>query len=281
MRSAAQSYMTTRTAYITEDKHMIDSCAFVGSWPFRKLSRSTVPDLVQTNRRLGIDGAVVSCLDSVFYNDPSQGDSDLSGSLPEGYLFAMTHNPMLPFAVHDVSVNAYNACSLRLFPSIHGYSPDSPESIELCRAAAAAGLWITVVYKMDDVRMDYLMRQTVPSFEAITNLVRAVPEASFVLSGFGAENVLAHAEAFNTLANLYTDIVYSSKVIFPVDALVSGISPDKILFATHQCMLCPDIGVLTLDHSSISPETRGKIAEMNLKRLCANRILHSTVIAER
>ncbi len=246
---------------------MIDSCAFVGSWPFRKLGRNTLSDLVQTNQRLGIDSAVVSCLDSIFYNDPSQGDTCLSASLPKGYLFAMTHNPMLPFAVHDVSVNAFSAASLRLFPSIHGYSPDCRESVELCRAAAAAGLWITIVYKMDDVRMDYLMRQTIPSFEAILNLVRSVPEASFVLSGFGTENVLDNSESFNALPNLYTDIVYSSKVVFPVDALAKTISSDKILFATHQCMLCPDVGVLTLEHSSISLEARSKIAEINVKQL--------------
>ena len=246
---------------------MIDSCAFVGAWPFRRLGRNTVSDLSQSNRRLGIRGAVVSCLDSVFYNDPSQGDHALAGSLPDGCLFAMTHNPMLPFAAHDVSVNSDHADSLRLFPSIHGYSPDCAESVALCQAAASAGLWITVVYKMDDVRMDYLLRQRIPSFESVANLVRAVPEATFVLSGFGAENILENAAAFQALPNLYADIVYSSKVIFPVDALVRGVSPEKILFATHQCMLCPDIGVLTLDHSSVSPEIREKIADTNLIRL--------------
>lgn len=246
---------------------MIDSCAFTGSWPFRRLSGNTVSQLSAACGTMGIQTAVVSCLESIFYNDPNEGDGPVSESLPEPFLFAMTHNPMLPFAVHDIETRSKRAVSVRLFPGYHSYDPACPESVAFCSAAAEAGLPITIVYKMDDIRMDYLMRQSILSAESIFALAQKVPKGTFIISGFGAENILRYAEPLNRSANVYADTSYTSKVVFPIEAMLKQVSAEKLLFATHQPMLCPESAILTLQHARISDRQRSFILYENAKRI--------------
>ena len=56
---------------------MIDANAYVGNWPFRQLRYTTPAALLGKMDALGIEQAVVSSLENVFYKDLLAGNRNL------------------------------------------------------------------------------------------------------------------------------------------------------------------------------------------------------------
>ena len=55
----------------------IDINCLVGHWPYRKLYKNTFEEVQKIHKANGISSGYVSSLDSIFYNDPFEGDEDL------------------------------------------------------------------------------------------------------------------------------------------------------------------------------------------------------------
>ena len=223
---------------------LFDACCFTGKWPFRKLGRPEISQMLEDHGRNGVTGGIVSSLESVFYNDPNEGDEDVAWRLPAGYLFAATHNPMLPYAAKEISENAYNAAAVRLFPCYHMYKPDDPRVAECCRAAASAGLVVYVIARMDDMRFDYILHQQVTDIASIAVLARTVPEARFVVS-YGLE-LYNKIHLFADLPNVYIDGAYMPDLVFGYRDVAPGIPPGRLLFGTHHPLQLMESNVVTL-----------------------------------
>ena len=80
-----------------------DVNCLLGHWPFRKLYRNTYADLIRVHNENGIDCGLVSSLNSIFYNDPFEGDEELHKVIKgTGYRHILTVNPMLPAFTEDI-----------------------------------------------------------------------------------------------------------------------------------------------------------------------------------
>lgn len=248
---------------------MIDACAFVGHWPFRRLRRAGLSDLVSSNERNGIERAIISCLDSIFYNDPMEGDASLAKALPGRYALALSHNPLLPHAAREVLRNPLRAAMVRLYPGYHGYALDDPSVLPFCRAAAQAGLIICVVYKLEDLRLDYLVRQSPPSLESILTLAASVPEGRFVLSGYAVADAIEEGQALCGLPNLWLDSAYCGNLTFPYERLCAALPKEKLLFATHQPLLCPETNVLAIRRAALPDDVKRAVTQTNAQALLA------------
>ena len=246
---------------------MIDAACFTGRWPFRKLGKPDLADLLEDHVKNGIIAGVVSNLESIFYNDPMEGDEELAAKLPKGYKLAVTHNPLISYAVKEISRNPLNAVAVRLFPSYHGYNPRDEAVQEFCRAAASAGLIVYMVNKMDDVRGDYIHRQTVPSISDVTTLARAIPECRFILTGMRIDEVCREAKDIIQCENLYVDTAYANVPSFPYDAIVAALPARRILFATHYPMICLESNIVALENSTIDGYTKDAILYGNAEKL--------------
>jgi len=246
---------------------MIDAVCFTGRWPFRKLGKPGIAELLEDHAKNGITGGVVSNLESIFYNDPMEGDEELAAKLPKGYKLAVTHNPLISYAVKEISRNPLNAAAVRLFPSYHGYNPGDDVVREFCRAAASAGLIVYIVSRMDDVRIDYIHRQTVPSIGDVITLARAVPECKFVLTGMRICDVCQEAEDIIQCKNLYVDTAYANVPTFPYDAVIEALPIERVLFATHYPMICLESNIIALKNSTIYGKTKDAVLYGNAEKL--------------
>ena len=56
---------------------IIDINCLLGNWPFRKIRKNKFEDLKAVHKRNEIDYGYVSSLNSIFYNDPFEGDLEL------------------------------------------------------------------------------------------------------------------------------------------------------------------------------------------------------------
>ena len=221
--------------------------------------------MVADHEKNGISGGIVSNLESIFYNDPMEGDEELAEKLPENYLLALTHNPMLPHAANEISKNGLNAAAVRLFPCYHGYRVNGPQVVEFCRAAAGAGLLIYIIARMDDMRFDYLFRQHVTDFSDITELAEKVPEAGFVVSQ--GSDIYKRIDEINKIPNLYADNAYIPDVVFGYRNKARLFKPGKLLFATHYPMQCMESNTIAIKLADIGDDEKENITRNNIETL--------------
>lgn len=246
---------------------IIDCGAFCGHWPFRRLRHGTLPALARQMAENGIDRALVSCLDSIFYNDPNEGDAPLAEALVSTDRLVISHNPLLPYALDDVEANRYGAAALRLYPSYHGYGPEDACAVALCRAAAKRGLPVFFTAKLDDIRLDYLLRQQVPSLESGLSLAEAVPEGTFVLSGFAVSDAVRLGGQLTGAPNVYLDTAFCGNLSFPYERLLEVFPATRTLFATLQPLQCPAVNRLALAYADIPEAAKEAILYKNAQRL--------------
>jgi predicted TIM-barrel fold metal-dependent hydrolase len=246
---------------------MIDTCAFVGRWPFRKLQSSSVSDLAESCKANGIIRAVVGSLDAVFYNDPMEADETLAQELPPQFALAISHNPTLPFAKRDVIANALKAKVVRIYPGYHGYSLEEPCVREFCETAAQSGLAVQIMHKMDDIRLDYIARQSPPPLENILALADSVPSGKFLLSGYNVSASVQNARIIQQIPNLFVDTAYSGNIVFPYEELAEVYPVERILFATHQPLFCPDVNCLAVSYAQMPQDTVERILRRNAEVL--------------
>ena len=242
---------------------IFDTTAFTGSWPFRKLGKTSIAQMLEDHAKNGITGGVVSKLESIFYNDPMEGDEELAANLPPGYKLAITHNPLLPFALKEIRDNVLGAVAVRIFPSYHGYGLRDEAVKEFCRAAAASNLVVYVVARMDDVRLEYMFRQNVPPIDDVAALVQAVPECKFVLSGLVLGGLRSKGMEISRLKNLYVDTSYANAPPFVFDGIGDDVPIERILFATHYPILSFEGNIIALKHSSLSEAEKRGVAHDN------------------
>lgn len=100
---------------------VIDSCAFLGQYPFRKTSNQSAKELVQLMDQKGIDKAVVSSIQGVYYRDMMDGNLELFEEIApysDRLIPAANINPEYPCAMDDLEqcVLEFGCKEIRLWP---------------------------------------------------------------------------------------------------------------------------------------------------------------------
>lgn len=135
---------------------MIDTSAFCGHWPFRRLPAAQPAELKERLRALGITQAWVAPLDAVFYWDPQEANEALHQVLSDDPFF-------LPVGVVNVTLPSWRqdakrcleelGCrAFKLFPNYHRFDVESTETVALCELARAANVPVCVQMRMQDER---------------------------------------------------------------------------------------------------------------------------------
>src|SRR5688572_5748468 len=105
---------------------MIDANAYLGEWPFRRLPQRTPEAMLRKMDALGIEQAVVSRLENVFFKDLLVGNRELHALVrqhPDRFIPAFTINPAFPGWREDlrICVDEMGMRQLRLHPNYHQY----------------------------------------------------------------------------------------------------------------------------------------------------------------
>ena len=246
---------------------IFDVSACAGHWPFRKLYKPQLSDLLAAHQKNGVTHAVVSCLDSVFYNDPTEGDEELAAALPANYGFIMTHNPKIPYAQDDLTANASLAVGVRLYPNYHKYALNDATVTAFCKQAAAQGLPIFITCKSDDYRIGYLVAQTVPALDDIIGLAKAVPTATFILTGYSAGDLYRDAALMQAVGNLYADTAFFNNLYLPFDQICAVFPFERILYGSLFPLQCMETALLALDYADIDANMKEHILYRNAERI--------------
>lgn len=201
---------------------MVDYNCYIGTWPFFKIRKSGFEDLMKLHSENGIAEAYVSSMNSIFYNDPYEGDLDLRKEISgEGYHLVQTINPMLPGAIPslDRGIKELKTEGVKVFPGFHGYDLSCPEMKVLTDKLREYKLPLFIVVRGDDERFAYMFTPPAVKTESIREFVSENSDLEIYLCNIKMNEVCELKDIFLEFPNVY----------YEYSGLKGGMFPDEKL----------------------------------------------------
>lgn len=247
---------------------MIDTNAWLGRWPFRRLPLDEPIALARRLRSLGIERAWAGHLDALFHEDIAAVNARLAEQcqhLGDGLFLPFgAVNPTLPDWREDLRRchEIHRMPGIRLHPDVHGYSTADPIASELLSAASARGMVVQVAFQMEDPRTRHPRLDLAEVNPApLVDLAGEIPGLRVVLLNVGRVLGPTAGELFGT-SKLLVDIA-TLEGVDGVDRLIGSLGADRIVFGTHAPLFIPESAVLKLRESSPSPDALDAITRSN------------------
>jgi len=249
----------------------IDVNCYIGNWPFRKLRRHTIEDLKRVHMENDIEYGYVSCLNSIFYNDPFEGEEELYRIINgTPYRHVMTINPQLPEFERDIQrgIEQFGIKGVKIFPGYHGYSLGDGSVEKLCSVLYDCGLPLFVVARMEDERLNYIMTPRTLSREEICN---------FINKNQNMVTIIFLSMLYGELMSCGDCILPAKNVLFDtsgirnfmgIEKLVKFFGADKIVYGSQFPLYCLKSSFLMTHRAQIEDKEKERIFYHNaLSRL--------------
>lgn len=253
---------------------MIDSNAYVGEWPFRRLPYSHPDNLLRKMDALGIERAVVSRLENVFFKDLLVGNRELHAIVQahaDRFIPAYTINPAYPGWDEDLAIclAELGARNLRLHPNYHGYELLGQENLRLLEIAREHNLLIMIAIGLEDVRHHHRL-VIVPDVAAgdIAQTVNAFPDMRFLVAAGRFSEVTGIWRNVDKRENLYMENSRVQGPIHDVAKLCDVIGPDHVLFGSNSPLHYHESAQLSIEtESQITDAVKQQLFHDNAARL--------------
>lgn len=245
----------------------IDVNSLIGHWPFRKLYKNTFEDLKSAHRENDIDYGYVASLDSIFYNDPFEGDEDLHKIL-EGskYKHVLTINPLLPSFEYDIErgIEKFDIKGVRVYPTYHGYNLDNENFLRLCSILKKYDLPLFLPLRMEDIRMNHLIRpQNLALYDLQAFLIDHMDNTVVLLTAYSAE-IAGLKDLINESPNFFFDTSGLKDGLFKIESLLVDFIPEKILYGSLYPLYTMKSTKLLIDWADISQDIEDRILDDSL-----------------
>lgn len=251
----------------------IDTNAYIGQWPFRRMPDDTVDALLAKFSHYGVEQAWTGSFEGILHKDIAAVNERLLETCHQhdnGILIPFgSVNPVLPRWEKDLQrcAEAHGMKGIRLHPNYHGYTLDDVRFKALLEQAAAAKLVVQVVVTMEDERMMHPLMQ-VPH-------VDIAPLAEVVASVLGLRLVLLNAfraargEVIDKLVatkQVWFDIAWLEGIA-GIDAMSKQIPLDRFVFGSYAPFFYFESSLFKLKESALTDETLDQIQGGNAATL--------------
>ena len=261
---------------------ILDLNVFLGRWPFAPLKYETAGDILGLMDRAGIDRAVVTSLNSVFYYDAEIGNREVGEACKrhsDRLVPFATINPNLPrWKEHlDECVERYGVKGIKLHPDYHKYSLVSgPRALDdipsLLEQAARLDFPVYLQTSLFDLRHHpgYCLVLEAPMAD-IGQAIERYSKNSFIVGGgrwfgsrvrellkqLGPDGPRNFAIATDGVGGTWEG----------VKALVDQIGSARILFSSRTPILYSEASKEMVEQSEITSQDKANILGENAARL--------------
>ncbi len=246
----------------------IDVNCLWGSWPFRKLYKNRFEDLLKIHSETGIGGGYVSCMNSIFYNDPFEGEADLHEILQGSgaYRQLLTVNPTLPAYESDVEkgVERFGVKGVRIYPGYHNYRLDDPCMEGLCALLRKYRLPLMLTMRLEDERLDYLYlprRIAVP--DELLKFAGSVRDIPILIMNLRYGEILSCEDAIRNQPNLYIDTSGIKDPVASLEEITKHIGDRKILYGSQYPLNALKSTLYEVTMAEIPRESKDRILYRN------------------
>lgn len=242
--------------------NIIDVNCLVGHWPFRKLPGNTFDDLVNIHKANGIASGYVSSLNSIFYNDPFEGDEELHELIKDtGYHHVLTINPTLPSIEEDIEkgIKLFNISGVKIYPTYHGYRLDSPEVRTLCKILIKHDLPLFLSMRMEDERLSYIFTPTPIQITDLQTFLEENKDLKIILLNIRFNEIKSISNILIGASNIFFDTSGLKDQLFNVEKLAEELGNRKILYGSQYPLFCLKSTLLEVTTAKISSQSKENI----------------------
>lgn len=252
---------------------IVDTNVSLGLWPFRRVPGDTPADLVARLKRRNVIQAWAGSFDGVFHRDLTSANARLANACETagaGFLVPFgSVNPKSPGWREDLRrcQEVHRMPGIRLHPNYHGYALTDPAFADLLREARERKLIVQLVLALEDERTQHPLMRVRPVDPApLAQILGSHPGLPLmVLNRVRDPNGQALAELARA-GDVYFDLAMIEGAGC-AGALMSLISPQRMVFGSHAPFQYFESALLKLKESAISGEQESAILQGNAKRL--------------
>jgi predicted TIM-barrel fold metal-dependent hydrolase len=236
---------------------LVDINAYVGHWPFVKRAYNTCETRLERMDRFGVDIAIISNLNGIFYKNPQSANEELHKEINSRKTF---QDRLVPFAVINpiyaswrdhfkVSTEQLAMKGIRLYPKYHGYELANDACVELVKRARDLGLPVALSLRMVDSRPSSwldLERSEEWALKDVIPIIRKVPDAKYMIVNL-ANSVLLNNEDTALLKSAKIVMDTSGRNVINLGELIKTYGKEKFAFGSHAPMLDDVTGLLRVE----------------------------------
>jgi len=234
---------------------LIDSNAYIGNWPFRKLNYNTCKSLLDRMDQFHVDLSLISNLNGVFYKNTQSANEELYKEINSSKHFK---KKFLPIAVINPVYNGWRndleICSrqfgmkgVRIYPKYHRYDLLNPACIELVKRCRDLDLPVILSLRMVDKRpSSWLDIDEEWALKDVVSIIKEVPDAKYLIVNIANNpNLNEEDTALFKRTNILMDT--SGRSIANLGELIKKYGSDKFAFGTHSPILDYSTGLLRIE----------------------------------
>lgn len=241
----------------------MDCNCLVGHWPFRKLRESGIEAVKAKYGECGITHGFVANMDSIFYNDPLEGEDALSASLKDStYHHVMSINPMLPCFEEDIDlcIKKYGIKAVRIYPGYHNYSLTNNKNIDkLCTILAREELTLFITARMEDERLNYLMKPLTPEEFNLFGFISLKPECKVLMLTVRLGEIMQNTKLLCSDSRVWVDTSGLKDKAFTVENVCSEIGPDKLVYGSQYPLFSLRATLYLVEREGLPDELKHRI----------------------
>jgi predicted TIM-barrel fold metal-dependent hydrolase len=212
---------------------IIDFNSYIGQWPFRRLCARTACEILKWMDKNGVDVAVVSSLNSVFYNDPHEGNLELMEEVnqhSERFVPLAVLNPRYPGWEKDMEECISRGFrGIRLYPQYHNYALTDEECLRLVKKASEKNLVISIPVRLRDGRgrhwMDLARDIELGELERLAEKSNGAKIVVLEARGAADSPLIKHP-------NVYFEISRMNAVFGEIDRLIELAGDSRVVFGS-------------------------------------------------
>jgi hypothetical protein len=256
----------------------IDTNAFLGSYPFRRVPGTSPGAVLGAMDRLGIDQAWVTHLPGIFWRDPTAGNAwllDTCTRYPRLRPVPAVHPGLGGWRGAVDTARAADAPAVRCDPTFYGIDPSGQGIRALGAACAVAGLPLVLSVRLEDGRQRHPNDRAgeLPA-AAVRTLIRTDPRLRLLITH--ADRPFIEEVHFGSTpeeaARLWWDICW---IWGPpedhLQILLRTVGVERFVFGTAQPLRIPENADAKLDLLDLTADQRSAIESGNAEMLQASR----------
>lgn len=234
---------------------MIDTSAYLGHWPFRKVICSSAGELDALAQKSGVTHMLVASLNALFYKDAMDGNRELAAALSayQGKTKLMplaVINPLYPAWERDLQecVEKLGFCGLELAPVYHNYKL-AEDGVAAFKRAASLGIPVRINFEFENFRQhSHLDPADLLTEQDFTALIEAADTTLIVNSALPQSFGLHLVSLIKARGNVFFDFCR-------LDDFATTSLPDAI-------------SLLGINHFCLGTRSPFSYAEPQLVKLC-------------
>lgn len=254
---------------------VIDVNTYIGHWPFRQVKGGTAAELVKKLDEAGIDRAVVSTINAIFYKDSQQGNTELAEEIkPYGDRFIpfAVINPMYPGWEKDFDdcIHGLGMRGIELYPYYHNYRLTDGNAVKLINMAAAEKVPVHLPCAIENIRQRHMM-DTIKnlSIEEVEQVCARCPQADFIISNGDTHDIAQKLKKVSQerQGRIYYDFARVELFEGNLKKLIDNAGIDRVVLGTVLPFQYSDTQFVKVHYAKLSPEDKEKILSGNLSEL--------------